>query len=254
MDRFSIATNFDRYFSVRYAKTAALRQFAFRIRHQVYAEELHWEPVNDTELEQDSCDDYAHICLLEHRPSGQFAGTVRLVIPPCHATDRQLPFETYASDSVWPHVVDPKRLERGSFSEISRLAVPNSFRRRREEAGKPFILNGESTARVFSEEEARSFPNIAIGLYLASIALVDICHHDHTFVMMEPRLQRHLVRFGLMFEQSGEPLQHHGTRALYSLKRDSLTRYLAPEIAALYELIYGSLNRQLKLVPYGPLQ
>lgn len=254
MDRFSIAENFDRYFSVRYAKTAALRQFAFRIRHQVYAEELHWEPANDTELEQDNCDSYAHICLLEHRASGQFAGTVRVVIPPAHANRLPLPFETYASDHLWPHVADPKRLERGAFSEISRLAVPNTFRRRRDEKGRPFILNTNSTPHAFSEEEARNFPNIAIGLYLASIALVDICHHDQTFVMMEPRLQRHLIRFGLMFEQASEPLEHHGTRALYMLRRERLTRFMAPEIAALYDLIHCALSRQLKLVPYGPVQ
>ncbi|GAA5215277.1 PEP-CTERM/exosortase system-associated acyltransferase [Corallincola platygyrae] len=248
----TLADNFDRYFGIKYAKSSAMRNFAYRIRHQVYAEELGWEPCNSQEMETDTCDPYSHVCLLEHRTSGQYAGTIRLVIPPVHASQSKLPFEQHCMESCWPEVINPADLERGTFGEISRLAVPDTFRRRRDEKGKPFVLNENSTPRAFTEEERRNFPNIAIGLYLAAIALVDICHHQCVFVMMEPRLQRHLMRFGLPFEQAGEAMEYHGTRALYALPQEKLTRYLSKEVAELYDLIKQQLNHQVTLVPFCP--
>ncbi|TCI04473.1 PEP-CTERM/exosortase system-associated acyltransferase [Corallincola luteus] len=248
----SLAENFDRYFGIRYAKNPALKNFAYRIRHQVYAQELGWEAPNQDEIETDSCDPYAHVCLLEHKTSGQYAGTIRLVIPPAHAANQPLPFEQHCLQSCWRSVIDPESLERGTFGEISRLAVPDTFRRRQDEKGKPFVLGESSTARAFTEEERRNFPNIAIGLYLAAIAMVDICHHQHVFVMMEPRLQRHLMRFGLPFEQSGEAMEYHGTRALYMLPKAKLTRYLSDDIQELYDLIKAELNQQLTLIPFCP--
>ncbi len=251
MEQFSLADNFERYFSIRFAKTAALREQAFQIRHQVYAEELQWEPPRPTGMETDEFDDFAHTCLLEHKASGQFAGTVRLVIPPVNNCAHPLPFERNDSH-IWHQVIDPKRLERGSFSEISRMAVPADFRRRSNEQGKPFVLDEHSSRRAFTEEERRNFPNIAIGLYMASIALVDICHHQCVFVLMEPRLRRHLARFGLPFEQAGDTFEHHGARAIYYLSRNRLTRFFTPEINALYQRIKSTLEQQLTLMPYTP--
>ncbi|MAG76331.1 MAG: GNAT family N-acetyltransferase [Colwelliaceae bacterium] len=250
MTAYSIASNFAQYFQIKFADTKALRQEAFKIRYGVYAAELGWEPLNEKEMETDECDDYAFHCLLEHRRTGVFAGCVRLVIPPADHQDLPLPFEAHCLDSARKDVIDSTKLPRGSFGEISRLAVLSTFRRREKEKNRPFVLNSVNPETIYSEDERRNFPNIAMGLYLAAVALADICNHTGMFVMMEPRLNRRLTRFGLPFEQCGDEMDYHGIRAMFYLKRAGFNSDLTPEILELYKVIYNDLMAQLSLVPF----
>jgi N-acyl amino acid synthase of PEP-CTERM/exosortase system len=219
-----LVRNFAIYFNPRYAATQQQQRYSYNIRYQVYAEELGWEPLNQTQLERDECDDYAHHCLLEHKRTGDIAGCVRLVIPPAGLTRARLPFQLHELN-----IVSKKNLRHFNqrrIGEISRLAVPRSFRRRANEAGKPFILDSHNTS-TFTEEEQRNFPNISIGLYLSAIAMVDISQLDLVLVVMEPRLQRHLKRFGIHFRQISTPFELRGERILYDLPRSRLTSHMS---------------------------
>ncbi|NMP30537.1 PEP-CTERM/exosortase system-associated acyltransferase [Thalassotalea sp. M1531] len=251
MTAYSIASNFDQYFQIKFASSKALRQEAFKIRYGVYAEELGWEPENADKMESDECDDYAFHCLLEHRRTGVFAGCVRLVIPPAENPELPLPFEAHCLDSAMPEVVDSTKFERGSFGEISRLAVLSTFRRREKEKNQPFVLKEINPETVYTEEERRNFPNIAMGLYLAAVALAEICNHKGMFVMMEPRLCRRLTRFGLPFVQCGEKMDYHGIRAMFYLDRAGFNSDLNPELLELYNIIHKELTNQLYLVPFS---
>ncbi|MFD2165560.1 PEP-CTERM/exosortase system-associated acyltransferase [Thalassotalea euphylliae] len=250
MSEYSIASNFAQYFKIRFANTKELRQEAFKIRYGVYAAELGWEPENEHKMETDECDDYAYHCLLEHKRTGVFAGCVRLVIPSPDNPGLKLPFEANCLQSARKDVIDSTILPRGSFGEISRLAVLETFRRREKEKNKPFVLNEVNPQNVYSEEERRNFPNIAMGLYLAAVALADICNHQGMFVMMEPRLNRRLTRFGLPFVQCGDEMDYHGMRAMFYLKRAGFNSDLSPELLEFYKLIYNDLVEQLYLVPF----
>lgn len=238
----SLAKNFSKYFQPRYAATDHQKRFSFEIRYQVYAEELGWEALNQSGQETDECDSYAHHCLLEHKRSGEFAGCVRLVIPPADNLAAVLPFELHDTPEISSDYLS--NVPNGRVGEISRLAVPSSFRRRSNEKGRPFILNEQNTTTVFTEEERRNFPNISIGLYLSAIALVDLCELDLVLVVMEPRLQRHLKRYGLIFNQISEPFELKGTRALFELHRSELTNHMKPEIRFMFDMIRDELNRQ----------
>ena len=247
----SIAENFNKYFEVLFANTESLRQESFRIRHMVYCEELGWEPKQDSGLEIDPCDDYSFALLLVHKRTGQYAGTARLVISPPESPDKQLPFEMHCLQSIWPNAIDFSDYRRGSFSEISRLAVPEAFRRRAGEQNTPFVVNDiDATKAVFSEEERRNFPNIAIGLYLSIIALSQMCNHKAMFVVVEPRLKKRLERIGFQFEQLGDELDYHGARALFYLPRAKYTSALSPEVLELYHLLEQQLKQQVLLLPY----
>jgi N-acyl amino acid synthase of PEP-CTERM/exosortase system len=238
----SLAKNFSQYFRVGIAATRQQQRYAYAIRHQVYAEELGWEPVNDHQLESDDCDCYSYHCLLEHKRSGEIAGCVRLVLPQIGSPESPLPCQM--------HQIPMKRNRHLSefvgtqVGEISRLAVPSNYRRRKSEAGKPFILNEQSTTSIYDEEERRNFPNISIGLYLASIALVELCNLERVLVVMEPRLQRHLQRFGLVFHQISQTFELHGTRALFELPRDELTSNMEEGVLGLFKHILGDLDQQ----------
>jgi N-acyl amino acid synthase of PEP-CTERM/exosortase system len=237
----SLARNFSIYFRPQYAATNHQRRFSYTIRYQVYAEELGWEPLNESRLERDECDDYAHHCLLEHKRTGDIAGCVRLVIPPNGDSQARLPFQLHDIDTISPEKIG--HLFQGSVGEISRLAVPSCFRRRSNESGKPFILDNRNPT-LFTMDERRNFPNISIGLYLSAIALVDICDLDLALVVMEPRLQRHLKRYGLVFRQISTPFELRGERALYELPRSELTRHMNTQIRSLYDFIRDEIDTQ----------
>jgi N-acyl amino acid synthase of PEP-CTERM/exosortase system len=236
-----LVRNFSIYFSPRYAATQQQRHFSYSIRYQVYAEELGWEPINETCLERDECDDYAHHCLLEHKRTGDIAGCVRLVIPPVGDTQASLPYQLHDINVVNSNKLS--HLTQGRIGEISRLAVPSCFRRRANEAGKPFVLDSQNPS-IFTEEERRNFPNISIGLYLSAIAMVDISQLDLVLVVMEPRLQRHLKRFGLHFRQISTTFELRGERALYDLPRSQLTSHMNSQIRSLYDFIRDELENQ----------
>ncbi len=238
----SLAKNFAQYFQVGLAITRQQRRFAYAIRHQVYAEELGWEPLNESRIETDGCDDYAYHCLLEHKRSGDIAGCVRLVLPKLGDTDAPLPCQNHTI----PMKPDRRLSEFAGMpvGEISRLAVPSNFRRRKREAGKPFVLDSHSSTTIYTEEERRNFPNISIGLYLAAIALVDLCELERVLVVMEPRLQRHLQRYGLVFHQISQTFELRGRRALFELPRDELTVHMNAPILELYRLIQNELASQ----------
>jgi N-acyl amino acid synthase of PEP-CTERM/exosortase system len=237
----SLVNNFSTYFNPLYAATRHQRRFSYTIRYQVYSEELGWEPQNERHLERDECDDYAHHCLLEHSRTGDIAGCVRLVIPPETKHDARLPYQLHDIESLNSDKLD--FLSKGRVGEISRLAVPSHFRRRANEKGRPFVLGGNNTS-AFTKEDRRNFPNISIGLYLSAIAMVDICQLDLVLVVMEPRLRRHLTRYGLHFRQISTPFELKGERALYQLPRESLTCDMNPQIRELYDYIRDEIEKQ----------
>ncbi|WP_203565383.1 PEP-CTERM/exosortase system-associated acyltransferase [Alteromonas profundi] len=255
MDHMTVAENFEQYFSLKVANTPELKQESYRIRHQVYSEELGWEPTRPDGMETDECDAYSIALLLQHKRTGHYAGTARLVLPPPHDLTKKLPFELHCLESVNKEVIDPSTLTRGTFGEISRLAVPAEFRRRVGEKNQSFVINENvaSSPDIFTDEDRRNFPNIAIGLYLGVIALVNMCHHPHMFVVVEPRLNKRLRRLGLHFKQCGCELDYHGTRALFVLDQSDYYTKLNVEMLNLFKLVENQLREQLILYPVIPL-
>lgn len=238
----SLAKNFSQYFHIRLAVNRQQRHSAYDIRYRVYSEELGWEPVNKERLERDGCDDYAQHCLLEHKRTGNIAGCVRLVLPQTGSLNSPMPCQMH-------HIPMRRNRHIAEFigtqvGEISRLAVPSNYRRRANEQGRPFVLDARNTTTIYNEEERRNFPNISVGLYLAAIAMVDLCDLERVLVVMEPRLQRHLQRYGLVFHQISNTFELHGKRALFELPREELTANMERHILDLFRFIHHSLDRQ----------
>lgn len=247
MEPDSLAQDYREYFCLHLIKSNSLQQASYSIRHQVYCEELGWESTKPSGMESDEFDAYSFALLLEHKSSGSFAGTVRIVVPPPWAPQSPLPFEQLKL-SV-PNLEIPD-LIRGHFSEISRLAVPANFRRREGEAGLPFVLPSMEAQRGWREPERRSFPHIALGLYMGAISLVNLCLHKYLFAVVEPRFRNRLFELGMELKQGSAVFEHHGTRALYYLERDAFLSGLNPQLQRLYEFIEKELAQQLVLYPY----
>lgn len=241
-----ILNNFKRYFSLVYADNDQLRKQVYKIRYDVFCDELNLEKNCPKDIEKDEFDAYAHHFLLKHKRSGEYAGTVRFVLPANNGISLPLPFEKYCLGAVNRSIIDPDDLIQGSYGEVSRLAVPASFRKRAGEQGKPFTVN-ETPSPCITEEDRRQFPNISVSLYLACAAFFVHKQIDYTFVMAEPRLARCLARVGIVLDQAGEITDYHGQRAPFYISQKKLATHLKPEVKPLFNYIKKEVIRQLPI-------
>ncbi|TDF37283.1 PEP-CTERM/exosortase system-associated acyltransferase [Alteromonadaceae bacterium M269] len=235
----SVAQHFSSYLSPKLAIDSSLKDECYRIRHGVYCEELNFEDTNAEGIEKDDFDDHAIHCLIQHLPSSDYSGTVRVVRP--ENEGEIIPIQKYCIDSITPGKINPNDFKPHEVCEISRLAVPNKFRRRQTDKFKG-AATGVINEQIYSEEELRCFPFIAIGLYLSAASVVIENNIKHTFVMMEPRLARSMSFVGIRFEQIGPPIEYHGKRAPYYINPSLLMDSLTPGFKLMLKNIRKSLN------------
>lgn len=237
-----LAENFKSYFRIVYANTDVLLKQVYKIRYDVFCEELRLEENCPQDVEKDECDAYSYHFLLQHVHTSAYAGTVRFVLPPASRPDLLMPIEKYCSHAIDREIVDPSQLRRGTFGEVSRLAVPARFRKRAGESGVSHTV--ESPANSAGNKEKRLFPYISVGLYLASAACGILHNLDCSFVMIEPRLAIALRRVGIRFQKVGDVIDYHGLRAPHYIDREMLLNHLKPEVAGLFEHIREEISEQ----------
>ncbi|MEH6473203.1 MAG: PEP-CTERM/exosortase system-associated acyltransferase [Halopseudomonas sp.] len=229
---------FDRYFYIRRADSDELRVLAYQVRYQVYCKELEFEDKSafPNKLEFDQFDNFSDHFLIFHRGEpDEVAGTVRLVRLQHKA--HRLPIAVHCLDSIDRGKVDIEHLHDGHYGELSRLAVTGEYRRRRGEEKMPFVVNS-SRADLGSP----NFPYIAVGLYMAAAAWCYIRGTQSVIVMMEPRLARHLSRFGILFEQVGSVIDYHGRRAPYRINQEVFFRHIKSPLRSLYDHVAAEIG------------
>lgn len=238
----SIASHFSYYLRPCFAETEALKNESFKIRHGVYCDELKFEEPRESGLETDEFDEHAYHCLIQHKSRGTYAGTVRVIYS--SSEDQILPIEKYCQSAIGNEHLQPSRFERHRIAEISRLAVPAEFRRRSVDKHQG-AATGAINMDIYSEQELRCFPFIAVGLYLSATSLVLQKGIDHCFVMMEPRLARSLRFVGIPFEQIGPVVDYHGKRAPYHVNPNRIPETLSPGFKKLLSSINSEMLKQL---------
>ncbi len=238
----SISDHFTQFLQPYVASDQQLKEEAFKIRHNVYCEELAFEDVRDNGQETDEFDNQSIFSLIKHKPSETFTSCVRLVTST--GLDELLPIEKYCMDSITNEDLSPKRFNRAEIAEISRLAVKSDFRRRKADHFK-----GSGTGVIkessYSETELRCFPFIAIGLYMAAATMGMNTGIRHVYVMMEPRLARSMKFIGITFQQLGAPVDYHGLRAPYYINPEIFMKNLSPGFKSLYRTIEKDICSQL---------
>ena len=221
----AMSKHFSNYLVPVIANTTELKNIGYNIRHTVYCDELKFEQQRENRLEIDEFDTYSKHCLLDHIHSDTFAGTVRMVRP--KEDNQQLPIEKYCIDSITNKELSPTNFNRTDICEISRLAVPAVFRRRKTDKHSGAALGVINTV-TYSDQELRCFPFIAVGLYLTAAAVALKCNIQHAYVMMEPRLAKSMRFIGIKFEELGPTVDYHGKRAPYYINQSLLYKNLSP--------------------------
>lgn len=234
-------SRFMQFFSFDIATTVELEREAYKIRHQVYCEELGWEALRESGEETDEFDNHAAYCLVRHRSTNVFAGTVRIV----NSTEENkeaLPIEKYCLDTITDLAYSPTNFPREHICEFSRLAVPSSFRRRQTDKF-PGAATGSINVMQYSKNELRCFSFIAIGLYFSAASLAMKLGKKHAYVMMEPRLARNMGFVGIKFRQIGPVVDYHGRRAPYYINAELLHAHLARGFRMMLKNIKHSIDQ-----------
>lgn len=234
-----IAGHFSEYLKPMVAYDNYYREQAFKIRHEVYCEELGFEECREDGMETDEADPHSILCLIQHRKTQRYAGTCRVVYS--RSDEQLLPIEKYCLDSIDVDELSPTNFPRNKICEISRLAVPEEFRRRQADKFKGAATGAINEAQ-YSDKELRCFPFIAVGLYLSAASVVINKDIEHVYVMMEPRLARSLRFVGIAFKQVGPVVDYHGKRAPYYINPEMLLNSLTPGFKKLFKNIKKDLD------------
>lgn len=238
----NIAHHFDEFLRPVIPREQALREEVHKIRHDVYCQELEFEPVKADGKERDEFDDYSIFCMIEHKHSQHFAGCVR-VVTPLNDSDL-LPLEKYCQGAITDPQLRPDKFDRSEICEISRLAVPAEFRRRQADKFKGAAA-GVINEHTYSEHELRCFPFIAIGLYLSAASIVINRNIQHCFVMMEPRLARSMRFVGIKFKKIGPTVDYHGRRAPYYINPREFLAALSPGFQVLFQHLERGVKQEV---------
>jgi N-acyl amino acid synthase of PEP-CTERM/exosortase system len=211
-----IVAAFHEYFDVTRANTPELLHEVFRLRYQVLCIEQRLPGFDASrypdEYERDNYDDHSSHVLLLHRPSGNFVGTARLILPDPDHPRKCFPLELHAQ--LDPLLFDLRTVPRQHTAEVSRLLILRSFRQRRED-------NEEFESSAVVEERGikklRRFPHPILALVAGLISVA--AEHDitHWISMMDPALNRLLGHYGGQHDPIGPITEYHGQRRPYHL-------------------------------------
>ena len=237
-----LGTAFQRYFTVEPALDERSREQVFRIRHQVYCEDLGWEPCRADGLERDAFDPNAVHCLMTRSDTAEPVGCLRLIRAEVNGSAIELPFERSCAHVLDRQLVDPSNLPRRTVGEVSRLAVARAFRQRRGEERR---AAGLSDGDFEAHGPRQRFPFILVGLYLGATALARRLGVEHAFILTEPRLAGHFRQIGFDIQVVGGPIEHRGTRVPSLMRASRVVEGLRPQIRTLYDRVEADFARAL---------
>lgn len=213
-----LAVAFDEEFQVVVADTPELRDASFALRHEVYRREFGFEAVHADGSERNAYDERARHYLLRHKPTGAWAGSVRVVFAEDTDGEIGLPFEAAGVRLLDPPPIDLTTLPRASIGEIPRLAVAAPFRRDRHE------------------------PSTLLGAALIAVAATAHSGLGSAVCMMKPRLEQQFTTYGIRFTRLSGIVHHRGDRALFHIVPHITCRDVRPELRGILTAIRSRLS------------
>lgn len=236
-----LGTSFKQYFEIVPAFSDALKDEVYRVRHQVYCEDLKFEPARSDGRETDEYDLNSLHLLIRSVKTNEFVGCTRIVRPSPDDLPHQLPFEKICANLLDRSIVDPAKLPRHSIAEVSRLAVVAGYRRRKGEENSAVGISSED----FGTPQLPRFPYLPIGLYLGTTELARRNGIDTLFVLTEERLASHFSKLGVRLQVIGDSVEHHGKRTPSMMSVKGIINDIRNIIRPLYHAIAADIERHL---------
>ena len=216
---------FDSRYQAVLADTAEGRFIHYRLRYQVYCLEKRFEPAERfaDRLERDEFDRHSVHFLIQHKPSGNWVATARLVLGEPH----QLPIAKIAKFSLPEYTLEGKR-----FAELSRLSILKSFR------------------YLGKQHEQVDEPEVLLGLIRAAKEYSERANLDYWLFLCRRSIMRIVGNLGMHMEVIGDPCEHRGVRFPYLAELATAFDGIATRIPA----VYAMFSRTNTLVPYSLIQ
>lgn len=235
----SMATNLDQVFRKCFLCVPAIapeaRQACYRIRHQVYCEEMGYEPSRLDGMEMDKHDGSAlHILLyLIEGAVPHPIGCTRLVVS--EGPHDPLPMESHGGATL------SGLHGRARVAEVSRLAVLSDFRRRTGEAGSTVPLPDIDQQPDFRLR----YPYMLVGLCMGALNIANRFGIEQLVMLTEKPLAVRLGRFGVPLDVVGDPVEFRGKRLPSRMRTAEIIDGLSAETAALYRTINNQIEAAL---------
>lgn len=203
----------------------------YKLRYHVYClEHAFVEPDPELgEYERDEYDGRSVHALLKYRQTGEFIGTVRIILG---GDDSPKPIPAFDLSDTHG-IALPQQLYRGSCAEISRFCISKSFRRRVTDTMYASVY----TAREMAEMRSRIIPFMALGLMGAVFKICGDNGIHQACAVMEPSLIRMLDKLGIHFKSIGSPIEYHGTRQVTYINDKDMLESLKNERPDVHELM-----------------
>lgn len=231
----NIGATFSEHFEIVPALSEELKNEAFRVRHQVYCEDLNYESQRASKYETDEYDINALHLLMKSVRLNKFIGCTRLIRPSTDDPYQLLPFEKCCGSTLDYSKVGSLLLSRNKIAEVSRLAVISEFRRRKGESERPINLSDEDYG--ISNHAHFRFPYIPLGLFIGTVELAYIHNIDILFMLTEKKLAMHFSKLGANLDFIGIPIEHRGVRIPSMVNTLEIIKNMKPMFRPLYNLI-----------------
>lgn len=241
-----VVAAFNEYFEVMDADSSKLQREVFRLRYQVLCIEQRLPGFEASrypdEYECDAYDDHSSHILLRHRPSGDFVGTARLILPDPLAPEKPFPIEQHTG-------LDPRfsidALPRYRTAEVSRLLIVRRLGRRK---GEDRGIGNKAVVEENSTGKQRRFPHPILALVVGLMRMSAKHKITHWLSIMDPALNRLLSLYGLQHDAVGPIAEYHGQRRPYHVDLSSMLDRMHKDHNQIWELItdYG------RVVPMCP--
>jgi N-acyl amino acid synthase of PEP-CTERM/exosortase system len=228
-----LRSTFTQHFEIVPAFSDALKDEVFSIRHQVYCEDLAFEPRRPDKRESDEYDAQSLHMLIRNVRTGEFIGCTRIIRVRPDDPQQLLPFELSCAKTIDRSIIDPATLPRSSIAEISRLAIISPYRRRKGESRTPASMSDSDFVMIIHPR----FPFIPVALYFGTAELARLHGIETLFFLTEPRLANHFKKLGVQIQTIGAAIEHHGLRIPSMMSTSGIVNNLKMILRPLYRTI-----------------
>jgi N-acyl amino acid synthase of PEP-CTERM/exosortase system len=213
-----------------------LKKEVYKLRYQVYCVEnefLNPEHYPDN-LEFDEFDPQSIHYLIRHRKSGDYAATVRLILPDSNNMEKKFPLELNCEID---NVAVMQTIDRKHLAEVSRLCVSKAFRKRKNEHSVLDTVIPNPQRNLTIAESQRSFPLITIALISCMIKASIENNIYCIYATAEPSMFRFVSALGINFIQTGPLSDYHGERYPAVIKIADMLADVAEKNPAIWNLL-----------------
>lgn len=231
-------------FDVRLASSETDKHEIYRLRHEVFLQELGYElsGVPENGEERDDYDSNAIYIVVFCRVTQQIVGSARIVVPQLHVIGSlsYLPVENYCGGSLASNTIDLENIPRDKLCEISRIVVARQYRKRKDLEGNDLQTAGLDAVNRL----------ISIALFVSSAALLETMGRPHVMGFIEKKFARLLRGTGMKIERISPFHDICGLRAAYyGNTRDSLS-HVSPLFSHMYALVKERLDQAESVSPH----